>query len=116
MATAAAASPTGSPQPEDPFRYDWRYLRHLRRDGVEEFEQMPLTIEDVLHPQEGNISTHSLDHGRRNYYLYDVFLAQLADDPTAVVLHDVRISWDIPGLGAHGPDIAVIFGVRERKN
>jgi Uma2 family endonuclease len=83
---------------------------------VTEFEQVPLTLEDVLHPQEGDSSTHSLEHGRRNYYLYDVFLARLADDPMAVVLHDVRIAWDLPGLGAHGPDIAVIFGVRERKN
>jgi colicin import membrane protein len=32
------------------------------------------------------------------------------------VLHDVRIAWDIPDLKAHGPDLAVIFGVRESKN
>src|SRR5689334_12394382 len=116
MATVAAASSIGPTQPEDPFRYGWRYVRHLRPDGVEDFEQVPLTLEDVLHPQEGDFSTHSHDHGRRNYYLLDVFGAQLADDPLAVVLHDVWIAWDIPGLGAHGPDIAVIFGVRERKN
>lgn len=42
--------------------------------------------------------------------------AQRAGDPTAVVLNHGRIAWDVPGLGAHGPDIAVILGVRERKN
>src|SRR4051794_12609971 len=116
MATVVAANPTGSSQPEDPFRYGWRYVRRVRHDGVPEYEQVPLTLEDILHPQEGGFSAHSQDHGRRNYYLLDVFDTQLAHDPTAIVLHDVRVSWDIPGLGAHGPDIAVIFGVRERKN
>jgi hypothetical protein len=33
-----------------------------------------------------------------------------------VVLHNVRIAWDDPDLKAHGPDLAVIFGVREHKN
>jgi Uma2 family endonuclease len=116
MATVAAANPTGPSQPEDLFRYGWRYVRHVRPDGVPEYEQVPLTLEDVLHPQEGDFIVHNERHERRNLYLYDVFDTQLADDPTAVVLHDVRIAWDIPGLGAHGPDIAVIFGVRERKN
>jgi len=41
---------------------------------------------------------------------------RLADAPTAVVLDDVRIVWDIPDLKPHGPDIMVIFGVRARKN
>jgi Uma2 family endonuclease len=59
---------------------------------------------------------HSEVHERRNLYLYDVFGARLADDPTAVVLHDVRVAWDVPGLKAHGPDLAVIFGIREREN
>jgi hypothetical protein len=36
-----------------------------------------------------------------------VFEAQLATDPTAVVLDDVRIAWDVPELKPHGPDIVV---------
>lgn len=99
-----------------PFRYGWRYLRHQRPDGSETFEQVPLTLEDVLHPQEGDRVMHSEAHQRRRRYLVDVLEAQLAGDPTAVVLDDVRVAWDVPELGAHGPDIAVILGVRERKN
>jgi hypothetical protein len=33
-----------------------------------------------------------------------------------VVLQDVLIAWDTPGLKPLGPDVAVIFGVRERRN
>lgn len=113
MATVAGASTLGSPEPDDPFRYGRRYLRHVRPDGVEDVEQVPLTLEDLLHPQEGDVIVHSEGHERRKRYLYDVFGAQLADDSLAVVLHDTRIAWDIPGLGAHRPDIAVILGVDE---
>jgi Uma2 family endonuclease len=79
-------------------------------------EQAPLTLEDVLHPQEGDQVTHSDAHQRRRRYLVNVLEAQLAYDPTAVVLDDVRVAWDHPNLKPHGPDISVIIGVRARKN
>lgn len=104
------------PPPDDPFRYGWRYARRTSAADSPEFAQIPLTLEDVLHPQEGDFIVHSEAHERRNLYLYDVFGARLADDPAAVILHDVRVAWDIPGLKAHGPDLAIILGVRERKN
>ena len=102
--------------PADPFRYGWRYLQREGEDGALVVEQVPLTLEDVLHPQEGDQVTHSEAHRRRCAYLYSVLRARLANCPTAVVLRDVRVAWDIPELGAHGPDLAVILGVRERKN
>jgi len=106
--------PGGSPA--DPFRYGWRYRQSFDADGALIIEQIPLTVEDLLHPQEGDQVTHRADHQRRRRYLCDIFEGQLRHDPTAVVLDDVRVAWDIPDLGAHGPDIAVILGVRERKN
>lgn len=104
------------PPPDDPFLYGWRYVRRSEPEDSPEFDQVPLTLEDVLHPEESDFIVHSEAHERRNLYLYDVFGARLADDSTAVVLHDVRVAWDVPGLKAHGPDLAVIFGIRERKN
>ena len=100
----------------NPFRYGWRYVRHDREDGTPVFEQVPLTLEDVLHPQEGDQVVHNNEHQRRVRYLCDVFEAQLAGDPTAVVLDDVLISWDHPDVRPHSPDLAVILGVREHKN
>jgi Uma2 family endonuclease len=111
-----SAPPTDAQQRPDPFRYGWRYVKHIRSDGTEEFEQVPLTLEDVLHPEVGDFIVHNEAHERRNLYLYDVSRARLADDPTAVVLHDVRIAWNVPGLRAHGPDLAIIRGVREHRN
>src|SRR3712207_5836999 len=92
--------------PADPFRYGWRYVQHDRPDGTFDIEQVPLTLEDVLHPQVGDQMPHSDAHQRRLHYLRSVFEARLAGDPSAVVLDDVLIAWDTPGLKAHAPDIA----------
>jgi len=115
MTAPTTIAPIQQP-PDDPFRYGWRYVRRISAADNLEFAQIPLTLEDVLHPQEGDFIVHSEAHERRNRYLYDVFGARLAGDPGAVILHDVRVAWDIPGLKAHGPDLAVILGIRERKN
>jgi Uma2 family endonuclease len=100
----------------DLYRYGWRYVRRDQADGAYVMEQTPLTLEDVLHPQEGDQVTHSDAHQRRRRYLVNVLEAQLAQDSTAVVLDDVRVAWDHPDLKPHGPDIAVILGVRVHKN
>ena len=98
---------------KDPFRYGWRYVRRLRPDGTEEFEHVPLTLEDVLHPQEGDFHLLTDEHSDDCAYLKYALRKQLAGK--AMVLSDHRIAWDKPGLKPHGADIAVIFGVRKRK-
>ena len=106
----------GVGDPTDPFRYGWRYVERRREDGTLVVERVPLTLLDVLHPQEDDYVIQSDAHARRCRYLADVFEARLAGDPSAVVLYDVRIAWDVPDLEPHAPDIAVILGVRERQN
>jgi Uma2 family endonuclease len=113
--TIPTAPPEAAPA-EDPFRYGWRYVLRPTPDDPHHFEQVPLTLEDVLHPEEGDQVLCNYDHQRRVRYLADVFLARVADRSDAVVLNDVRIAWDAPGLKAHGPDIMVIFGVRRIRN
>ena len=61
----------------DPYRYGWRYLRRSLPDGSVVTEQVPLTLEDVLHPEEGDQVMHSDAHQRRCVYLYNVFRARL---------------------------------------
>ena len=100
----------------DPFRYGWRYLRNEDPDGNFEMAQVPLTLSDLLYPEVGDFVVHSKAHEDRCTYLANVFSAQLKDEPTAVVLHDVRVAWDVPGLRPNGPDIAIIHGLREIQN
>ncbi len=98
------------------YQYGWRYVIHTLPDGEEKIERVPLTLEDILHPQIGDFRVHSQDHERFCVYLHNVFEARVAADPHAVVLHDVRVAWADPEVKPHGPDIAVIFGVREKQN
>jgi len=113
LPTAGAADTAA---PDDPFGYGWRYVKRDLGEGDFTIETVPLTLEDVLHPEEGDQVTHSEAHQRRVRYLCNVFASRLVHDPAAVVLDDVRIKWDVPEVRPHGPDIMVIFGVRERKN
>ena len=101
---------------EDPYPYGWRYVQRTSSCGKTKWERVPLTLYDILHPQVGDYRMHSDQHQRFCTYLHDVLTARLANTPNAVVLHDVRVAWDNPDLEAHGPDIAVIFNVRQRQN
>ncbi len=113
MSTASTTRPPRSPSDEpDPFRYGWRYVRITGPDGTEEFDQVPLTLEDVLHPEEGDFIVQSDPHDRERTYLRTVSEARLEHDPTSVVLSDCRVDWNIPGVRPLGPDLAVFFGVR----
>jgi Putative restriction endonuclease len=103
-------------EPPAAYPYGWRYRERSLPDGSVIVEQEALTFEDVLHPQEGDQVTHSDLHQHICVYLYNVFRGLLATMPSAVVLHDVRVAWDVPDLKPHGPDLAVIFGVRQPKN
>ena len=101
---------------KDPYPYGWREIPRLLPDGKEIHERVPLTLEDILHPEVGDFRMHTEEHERFCAYLYNVLRAQVADDPTAIVLHDLRVAWVHPDFRAHGPDISVIFNVQQWQN
>lgn len=107
------------PQPpaSDPFYYGWRDVYRELPDGRSVWEQIPLTLEDQLHPQEGDHFVEGSQHDVERGYLRDVFKARLADHPDVLVLSDQGVYWGDPDITHHSPDVCVIFGVREqRKN
>jgi Uma2 family endonuclease len=97
------------------FRYGWRYVKTKLPNGRVDFERVPLTLEDVLHPQFGDVHVLSDAHGDDCTYLRDVIRDQYRDDPSVVVFYDVGIFWDVEGIKNHSPDISLIFGVKKRK-
>ncbi len=100
----------------DPFRYGWRFVLRPTPNNPYHLEQVPLTLEDVLHPEVGDFIVHNDRHETDRIYLTEVLRARLEPSGVAIVLTDVRIVWDIPGLRAHGPDVMVIPGIAERQN
>jgi Uma2 family endonuclease len=112
------AAPTGSPPTSgdaDPFRLGWRDVRLVQPDGKETWEQVPLTMEDLLHPQWGDVKVQNSAHDTDCRYLGDVLQARLAPVRRALVLVDCRVEWDDPELKHHSPDISVIFNVRRKQ-
>ena len=114
---------TTTPQPvprsdtdADPFRYGWRLVPRPTPDNPQHLEPVPLTLEDVLHPEVGDFIVHSDFHETDRMDLTAVLRARLEPAGLAIVLSDVRIAWDLPDLRAHGPDVMVIPGVRQRRN
>ncbi|MGQ9829001.1 MAG: Uma2 family endonuclease [Roseiflexus sp.] len=116
MTTDAIQTSLATASDADPFRYGWRFVPRPTPDNPHHLEQVPLTLEDVLHPEVGDFIVHNDRHETDRIYLTEVLRARLESSGVAIVLTDVRIVWDIPGLRAHGPDVMVIPGIPERQN
>jgi Uma2 family endonuclease len=96
-------------QPEvDPWRYGWRETREMQPTGAWYTKRVPLKEEDVLHPQEGDFIVEPPAHDQDCLDLKNVLQWKTAGRLGIVVLHNCRVDWGVPGVGAHGPDIALL--------
>ncbi len=107
--------PTSQLPEPDPFRYGWRYVRVRGPGGKESLEQVPLTLEDVLHPETGDFIVQSDPHDDDVSYLKYVFKWRLVGNPRTAVVSDCRVDWNLPGIRPLGPDVAVFVDVKKRK-
>jgi colicin import membrane protein len=98
---------------DDPFRYGWREVRTVGPDGKEKSQNIPLTEEEILHPQEDDHITQGTDHQRWCFYLSAVLRIRVAAMPGTAVYHDVRTDWEAGDVEPHGPDFVVYGGVEE---
>ena len=85
------------------YEFGWRDVPRLGLDGNTTMERVPLTLEDLLHPQWGDVILQNTAHDNDCHYLKGQFKARLSNNPTALTLHDCQVAWDVPGLGAPAP-------------
>jgi len=114
MSRATTPPPPLDRPPEPPeFPYGWRFVKRTLPDGSTDLEQVPLTLEDVLHPQEEDVipqrSLHEIECG----YLTTFLRSRDLGPPIVRVTADLLIDWGVPGLRNHSPDVAVFVGLRE---
>jgi Uma2 family endonuclease len=105
--------PIPPPPGDDPFPYGWRYVTQTRPDGTTEYVQVPLTVEDLLHPQEGDVIPENTVQEKERGYFSAVFRYQLTGQPSTLVLSDCVVEWGIEGMKSHSPDVSVFENVRE---
>ena len=117
MSTIKATTAPAPALPDaDPFRHGWRYVKVTRPDGKVEFDQVPLSMEDVLHPEEGDVNLQGDAHLEDCLYLKSAFMARLADNPGAIVLSDCRVDFSTPDVRPLGPDIGIFFDAKRHNN
>jgi Uma2 family endonuclease len=107
-----ATAPNRSSPPDSPPFYGWRYLRRTRPDGSTELEEVPLTLEDVLHPQEYDKIPESPRHNADRDYLAQV-LSTRVPKPGGQVLSECLVDWGVEGILPHCPDIVVFEGLQK---
>jgi colicin import membrane protein len=114
MATVIEATSPATPgDDQDPFRYGWRYVQVVPPQGPARSERVPLTLEDVLHPQEGDVILETPAHDNDCETIRLAAKERTAGRPGVVVLHDCRIDWGVRGVASHSPDISVFEGVAQ---
>jgi Uma2 family endonuclease len=117
MATRASSSKGATPSSaecgRDPFRFGWRWVKPASANGTSgEPECVPLTPDDLLHPQEGDQIPENTIQERDRTYLASVLRLRLRDRPRIRVLSDCLVNWGVPGLGNHSPDVSVFDRLR----
>jgi colicin import membrane protein len=98
--------------PDDPYFYGWRVVLHWDDDGSHHWEKVPLTAWDVLHPEEDDFVVQTPAHDYDCHYLRDALEDALRGRPGVEVFTDLRVDWQVPGLGAHGPDVIAFEGLK----
>ena len=110
------ADAISAPKKKDPYRYGWREIPRTLPNGQQIYERIPLTLEDIIHPQVGDFRMQSARHEQICTYLRILFRERFANAPTTIVLGDVLVDWATDDMRGHGPDVAIIFNVQQKQN
>lgn len=107
----STATTTGFPVPSleaDPFFYGWRYVKCVDAHGNEDYVEVPLTEEDVLHPQEDDQTPQSAWHGLTRDEISCICRAYLSGRDGFTVVSKVGIKWDSEYGWHHAPDVTIL--------
>lgn len=117
--SASGAVPVVRPEPsrpgDDPYRYGWRYRSVKTAEGGEERRRIPLTFEDLLDPQEGDVVPQDSIHDDVTDDLKDRMRRRYEAEPSVAVFSDLKLYFETPGLPGPSPDVCLIAGVRDRE-
>jgi Uma2 family endonuclease len=108
---ATVVPPGATPREANPFPYGYRDVPIRGCDGeIEGWFQQPLTLEDALHPEEGDRIGENFSHLVDRTYLFAALRAWFEADPRVLVLSDVNVDFEVEKLRAVCPDL-IIFRI-----
>ncbi|MEM7536469.1 MAG: Uma2 family endonuclease [Chloroflexota bacterium] len=91
--------------------YGWRDIYQTDEDGNEKLVRVALTLDDYLHPQEGDMHVQNRSHNRTRRYVETAMRIHLAHIPNHAVYGDVGIDWGVSGEGYYVPDVSIFYDV-----
>jgi len=97
---------------DDEFYYGYRTIITYDKDGKEVYSYKPLTLNDFLDPEEGDLFMQGTLHDEDTGALKSIFRYLYQDDPATTVFSDLKILWGIEGLSQPAPDVTVIPNVK----
>lgn len=98
---------------DDEFYYGYRTIITYDEHGKEIYSYKPLTLDDFLDPEEGDLFMQGTLHNADTDALKSIFRYLYQDDPTTSVFSDLKILWGIEGLSQPAPDVTVIPNVKD---
>ncbi len=105
---ALQAEPEFEAYPDDDEPQGWVLRVVELPDGRVEEQQLPLTMERLLHPEEGDKVTQTDLHVSLLVSVLGRLRRWLERSPGVGVFADLLFDWNRPGLKNSGPDIAVV--------
>ncbi len=100
---------------DDESYYGYRTVIEYDENGKSLFRELPLTLDDFLEPEEGDVYMQGNLHEEDVDRLKSIFRFYLRDRKNITVYCDMKIIWGIEGLNNPAPDISVLENVRNPK-
>ena len=97
----------------DEYYYGYRTDIRYDENGNALFSYRPLTPEDFLEPEEGDVYMQGNLHVNEVIRLRSIFRHYLKNRENVTVYCDMKIEWGIDGLPNPAPDIVIIKDVKE---
>ncbi|MEM7532366.1 MAG: Uma2 family endonuclease [Chloroflexota bacterium] len=97
---------------EEEVIYGWREVYETDANGNTTRTLVTLTLEDFLHPQEGDMHVQNRSHNKIGSYVETAMHVHLSHIPDRGIYGDVGIDWGVHGEGYYAPDVSVFYNVR----
>ncbi len=114
MKTASALQDFAPYEDEkDEYYYGYRTIIEYDEDGGESVSYRPLTLDDFLEPEEGDVYMEGSLHEKDLVSLKSIFRFHLKDRKDITVFSNLKMEWGIRNLENPAPDISIIRDVED---
>ncbi len=94
------------------YYYGYRTITDCDKNGNCQFRYRPLTPDDFLEPEEGDVYMQGELHDDDVTRMKSIFRHHLREQKNMKVYCDMKIDWDVAGLENPAPDISIVKDVK----